>query len=642
MLPSPLYEKVKGGTTKIRAAEEHPLWWVLEKEPNREQTPFEFKTELIANALLRGDSYAQVVRSPLSGHVQEIWPLLTCQMEETRRVNGWLYYDYRDGAGKITTLTNKKRDILHLKGFTDKGFLGYAMAQRAATTFGKMGAMDEFGARVFKTGMSPGSVVETEHQFKTKEDKQAFADKLSDTYGGVSNSHKVAVFDNGMKFRTVGITAQEAQMIEGMTFQVQEVARIFGIPPHLLMELSKATFSNIEHQMIQFIQLTLGPWMTNIEQRMEKVLLEAEERKTYYIEFMVDALLRTDIKTRFEALRIAVGQPFMSVNEGRDKLNMDPVDGYDDIAKPLNMGNPGGNPDLTDEAPDEAPKQDGDSGTRDKACGCGTCDTRETREIGERVSVERRAELRDVTRERRSLRGAFRKQIQRDSDRLMKGVNREMRKLSAKHLTQRDASDFGNAVSEYFESQGGFRAAVEKILGPIFETYAEAMISAVAREQESDAPDLSDFVQNYIEAFIKRKGGSFAGQMRQLIESSDPDKLAEAIEQRLTEWEEGREDGKRKNQAEKIASTEAVKLGDAVARTAFVALGVTRLAWVANAEACPLCEELDGQIVGVEETFVEASEEVDPGDDNIVPLKARGNINHPPLHGGCECMLAAA
>jgi len=347
MLPWPVYEcEGPSKRKKLRKAEDHPLYWILEKEPNREQTPFEFKTEIIANALLRGDSYNQVTRRR-DGSLLEVWPLDTDRMQ-VYRSDTQLRYDYLDTAGKTWGFDSKDNEILHVKGFTDRGFMGYATTQRAATAFGKLKAMEEFGGRVFKNGVSTGSIVEADEPYKMEaSEAKAFVDKLSDSLTGEKNAHRVALLPHGMKLRALGFTAQEAQLLEGMTFQVQEVARVFGIPPHLLMELSKATFSNIEHQMIQFIQLTLGPWMTNIEQRFERTLLTREERKTYYIEFMVDALLRTDIKTRFEALRIAVGQPWMSVNEGRDKLNMNPVKGHDEIAQPLNMGNPGGNPDLT-------------------------------------------------------------------------------------------------------------------------------------------------------------------------------------------------------------------------------------------------------------------------------------------------------
>jgi hypothetical protein len=256
-------------------------------------------------------------------------------------------------------------------------------------------------------------------------------------------------------------------------------------------------------------------------------------------------------------------------------------------------------------------------------------------------------ELRDKTRERRALRGAFQRQFKRDAGRLMSGVIREVRKLAEKHIhptiarsETRDTGDFVAATAAYFEDEKGFPAAVRKIMGPLFESYAEAVAEAVAREQGGDVPSVAEFLDRYTKGFTSSRGGSLNGQIRKIAEEIGDGDLFESLEDRLDEWENGREDGKRASQAEKISGIEVVYLGDGVARMAFAALGVTSLVWMANSGACPLCEELDGQTVGIEREFVEQSGQVE-GDDDTPTLTARSNINHPPLHSGCDCTIAA-
>jgi HK97 family phage portal protein len=200
--------------------------------------------------------------------------------------------------------------------------------------------MDRFGARVFKNGMTSGVVVEQEqpHKFANDEEQRRFYDKIREGVSGEDNWHRVIGLPYGMKLRNLGVSPKDAQLIEGLTYQVQDVSRLAGVPPSLLMELSRSTFTNSEQQMLQFVQLCLGPWLVNIEQRFMARLLSSEERRRYKIKFLVDALLRTDLKTQNDALRVAVGGPWMTLNEVRKLKDLQPVEGGNSIPKALNMG----------------------------------------------------------------------------------------------------------------------------------------------------------------------------------------------------------------------------------------------------------------------------------------------------------------
>jgi HK97 family phage portal protein len=334
-----------------------------------EYTPFEFNSAMALRAAFQGDAYAQIMSK--NGFVTSLFPMDTHRMT-AKRLNGALYFEYQENGAKKLFPADQ---ILHIKGFNDGGILGFALNQLSRTTLAKGVAMDRFGARVFKNGMTGGAVIEAEQPFKFNNDdeKKRFYDKIQESMSGQDNWHRVIGLPYGMKMKNLGVSPKDAQLIEGLTFQVQDISRLTGVPPSLLMELSRSTFTNTEQQMLQFIQLCLGPWIVNIEQRYKKsLLLSMDERKKYVIKFLVDALLRTDLKTQNDALRVAVGQPWMSVNEARDLKELQPLEGeqYNEVALPLNMASPGGDPGVSDtgngtEA--QTPKQDGDADTGQRA-----------------------------------------------------------------------------------------------------------------------------------------------------------------------------------------------------------------------------------------------------------------------------------
>jgi len=636
MLPVHLYERSGDGAKKLKPADNHPVHWLLHDEPHPEYTPFEFNSAMVFSALLRGNGFAQIITGK-SGAVERIFPMNAYQME-TFRVDGKLFYRYREG--------NKTREfpaseILHIKGFGDGGILGFALNQISRTTLAKGVAMDRFGARVFKNGMASGSVIEMDQptKFKDDEEKKRFYDKLQDAMSGEKNWHRVIGLPYGMKMKNLGISPKDAQLIEGLTFQVQDIARLTGVPPSLLMELSRATFSNVEQQLLQFVQLCLGPWIVNIEQRYKKSLLTVAERKQYVIKFLVDALLRTDLKTQNDALRVAVGQPWMSVNEARDLKELQPLDGeqYNEVGSPLNMMTPGGNPAQTPVDEAQTPTQDGDPDTGQRSI-VKRATYRNAGRSGY-VSAENRASKMAAIQARVGLRDVFEPLLTDAAGRLMRAEIRELTKLVEKHLGTRDAVSLGQALEKYYRNNPAYAAAIEKILGPVMRSYANAVSRAAASEIGQDPPNLGDFIDNYTVGFTARQADSHLGQLLQIAkESDDP---YEAINQRLKEWGVGRSGGAGKTAAEKLGGREAIQFGDAVARESLRRMGVKELVWLANSSACPICEELDGSVVGIEEGFVEASGEVDPADDEVSALQVFRKVLHPPLHNGCACMLAA-
>lgn len=159
----------------------------------------------------------------------------------------------------------------------------------------------------------------------TLKDPSKVRDSWSQTFGGSANSHKVAVLEEGMKYTPISISPNEAQFLETRKFQIDEIARIFRVPPHMVGDLEKSSFSNIEQQSLEFVKYTLDPWVSRWEQNMARSLLTAEEKQNYFIKFNVDGLLRGDYQSRMNGYATARQNGWMSANDIRELENLDRI-----------------------------------------------------------------------------------------------------------------------------------------------------------------------------------------------------------------------------------------------------------------------------------------------------------------------------
>ena len=323
-LPLHVYKyNSKGG--KERAVE-HPLFFLLHDEPNPEMTSFVFRETLMTHLLLWGNAYAQVIRNG-RGDVTSIYPLMPNRMRVDRDENGRLYYEYTrygDEAGKQTCETVKlsPADVLHIPGLGFDGLIGYSPIAMAKNAIGMSMACEEFGAKFFANGAAPGGVLEHPGILK---DPARVRESWNATFGGSSNSNKVAVLEEGMKYTPISVSPNEAQFLETRKFQINEIARIFRIPPHMIGDLEKSSFSNIEQQSLEFVKYTLEPWVTRWEQSLARSLLSMNERSRYLIKFNLDGLLRGDYESRMNGYATARQNGWMSANDIRELENMDRI-----------------------------------------------------------------------------------------------------------------------------------------------------------------------------------------------------------------------------------------------------------------------------------------------------------------------------
>lgn len=332
-LPLHLFKKGKSGHNEL--AEEHPLYTCLYESPNEEMTSFEFRETMMTSLLLWGNAYARIIRR--QGHVTELWYLKPNYMTVERdSQTGKIKYTYSDDITN-KTYVYKPSQILHIKGLSIDGVKGLSPIAQAREAVGLSLAAEEYGSKFFGNGARPGGVLEHPGILKNPE---KLRESWNQVYQGTKNSHKIAVLEEGMKYHSIGIAPEDAQFLETRKYQVNEICRIFRIPPHLVADLERATFSNIEHQSIEFVQYTIRPWLVRWEQEITKSLLSDEEKTLYFARFNVDGLLRGDYKSRMEGYAIGRQNGWLSSNDIRRLEDMPLIDkekGGDDYLVNGNM-----------------------------------------------------------------------------------------------------------------------------------------------------------------------------------------------------------------------------------------------------------------------------------------------------------------
>ena len=323
-LPLHLYRYTESGGKE--KAIDHPLYLLLHDEPNPEMSSFVFRETLMTHLLLWGNAYAQIIRNG-KNEVVALYPLMPNKMEVDRDEYGQLYYKYQRSNDEAPTMEGssvilKPCDVLHIPGLGFDGLVGYSPIAMAKNAIGMAIACEEFGAKFFANGAAPSGVLEHPGTIK---DPSRVREAWQSQFGGSSNSGKVAVLEEGMKYTPISISPEQAQFLETRKFQINEIARIFRVPPHMVGDLEKSSFSNIEQQSLEFVKYTLDPWVIRWEQSIMRSLLTPEEKKTYYAKFNLDGLLRGDYQSRMNGYAIGRQNGWMSANDIRELENLDRI-----------------------------------------------------------------------------------------------------------------------------------------------------------------------------------------------------------------------------------------------------------------------------------------------------------------------------
>ena len=324
-LPLHVYEYQDDGGKKL--VHDHPLYYLLHDEPNPEMTSFVFRETLMSHLLIWGNAYAQIIRDG-AGRVLGLYPLLPDKMEVQRDDKGNIYYVYSRNSDEnpmfkeYGNIKLKAEDVLHIPGLGFDGLIGYSPIAMAKNAVGMTLACEEYGASFFANGANPGGVLEHPGVLK---DPSKVRESWNSVYRGVSNAHKIAVLEEGMKYQQIGIPPEEAQFLETRKFQINEIARLYRIPPHMVGDLDKSSFSNIEQQSLEFVKYTLDPWVIRWEQSLQKSLLLPGEKGKYFIKLNVDGLLRGDYQSRMNGYAVGRQNGWFSANDIREMENMNPI-----------------------------------------------------------------------------------------------------------------------------------------------------------------------------------------------------------------------------------------------------------------------------------------------------------------------------
>jgi len=331
-LPLNVYRRTPGDRPGRVVAESHPVHFLLHREPNPEMTSMVFRECLTAHCIDHGNAYAEIQRDSMGVPVA-LWPLAPTWTWPRLDSDGTLYYEtWVNGEPNIL----QAKDVLHVPGLGWDGRKGYPLLQLAAERIGLDAAQRNYSGKFYANGGHVSAVVETENKL----DDETFARlklQLRENFSGLSNAHRVALLEYGLKFRSLNQTNVDAQLAEGMKFSIEDWARWFNIPPHKLKDLTHSTFANIEHQSIEWVTDSIRPWATRWEQEFNRKLFF--QKNVFYVKHVVDGLLRGDQKSRYDAYAIARNWGWLSVNDIRELEDMNPLpDAIGNVyLSPLNM-----------------------------------------------------------------------------------------------------------------------------------------------------------------------------------------------------------------------------------------------------------------------------------------------------------------
>ena len=324
-LPLHVYRYREDGSKE--KALKHPLYRILHDEPNPEMSSFNFRETLMGHLLLYGNAYAQIIRNG-KGEVVGLYPLMPAKMTVDRDSGGNLYYLYSRGsddapeAGESGQVYLPPDQVLHIPGLGYDGIVGYSPIAMAKNAVGLGIATEEYGAKFFANDASPSGILEHPGVLKNPDKVRESWNKL---FRGSVNSHQIAVLEEGLKYQPIGISPDQAQFLETRKFQLNEIARIFRVPPHMVGDLEKSSFSNIEQQSLEFVKYTLEPWLMRWEQAMGRRLFTDSEKESYFIRFNVEGLLRGDYESRMNGYAVARQNGWMSANDIRELENLDRI-----------------------------------------------------------------------------------------------------------------------------------------------------------------------------------------------------------------------------------------------------------------------------------------------------------------------------
>lgn len=620
MLPLHVYRRGDAGE-KARA-DDHPVADLL-RWPET-MTGYEMRRLMMAHVLLWGNAYLYI-DSSRQGRPEKLTPLMPWNMRVEWR--GQPIYTYLVDGQRAETIPAVR--LVHLRGMTLDGYQGLSVVGgMMREVLGVNASMQRYSRAFWANGARPGGILSHPGRM-TDEAHRRLTERWAATHGGAGNAARTAILEEGMTYQAVGMPNDEAQFLESRQYGVIEIARAFGVPPHLLGDLTRSSYASVEQLGIEFVQYGLQPWLTLIEQALGASLFTVDERRTYYVEHVIDGLLRGDSKTRYEAYSIGVQNGWLSRNEVRQLENMNPAEGLDDYLAPLNMTTAeqiGREPDAAPAAAGPAPTPparalrallppivvDDDGDDHEHRADEDAADDDDGLEEAERAARK----------DRQALASAYVGLWEDAARRLVRRETADLRRALAKL----DAE----YVTEFYRA---LRPQAPTYFRPVLQSAARATLQSVQREmgRTARAEDVADYVTAYLESLAAAWCDNSQGQLLALLRegyAADADGQ-QLVSERLDEWEIKR--------PTKVGKQQGYESVNALAVAIYATIGVGSVVWAARGKSCPWCRSMSGRVVQTGQAFLS-------GEDLVVDGQAMtvwGKRAHAPLHGGCDCTVVA-
>jgi len=311
-------------------ATHHPMYSALHNAPNEEMTSMGYRETATAHVVMGGNSYSQIMRRSGTGIANELYPLLPSQVKVDRDSQKRLVYIVKESSGDpgktYTVIKGKPHDILHIRGLGNNGTIGYSVINIARHSIGTAQSAEKYAAKFYAAGGRTPWLLEMAQKFKSTQDQDKFSADFVTWMSDQNNWHKGLILEPGMTYKNMGMSPQDSQFIETRAFEIPEICRWFLISPHMVGDLSRATFSNIEHLALQFIKMTLTAWMTRWEQELWRCVLTPEEKtQGYFFRHNANGLMRGDFASRMAGYATALQNGYKSIDEVRDLEDDNPL-----------------------------------------------------------------------------------------------------------------------------------------------------------------------------------------------------------------------------------------------------------------------------------------------------------------------------
>lgn len=625
-LPLSLNQKVAPGKTVT--LDDNNVHFLMHLQPNPEMTSMIAREAMVGQLLLYGVSYAEK-ELDRSGNIKAIWPLLSSEMKTIRR-DGQLFYRHTPSdGGKITFLPRER--ILHIPYLTTNGLANYSPIEINKEAIALSLELEKYASLFFQNNAKPAAVIEIPGGLSEKAAKN-FKKSWNQQTEGLDNAHRTAILEEGIKLHEYGSTPANSQSIEQREFQLDEVARVFNLPPHMLKNLKRATYSNIEEQMREVVIFTLNQLVVRMEQNYTVQLLSERDYRENKIFFKhnLSGLLRGDTKARWDAYAQAFNMGVYSPNTILQLEDMNTYEGGDDRYIQLNMqkvqdvgfdlGNNNSNS-------DKDTKNDKSNDNKNSKSNIGL-HSNEVRQLQSNVGKM-------LDNMRASYESLFVSSFSRVVSAEIKGLRKELKLLDE----NRNIVSYMDYVRDFYETK--ISVLIKRALWPTFQTFMDNVninVGSVLGSGTDITQHSKDFVKRFLDDFVVMYTGKAEAEINALIRDLPDDVVAaDAVGKRLDEWEE--------RKANKNARRWRNRSMNAMALVKYEDSGFVRFRWRTVGENCPFCNNLNGTIVGVRGNFVNKNE-VLSGEETLKDgtkitryMTIKNFRKHPPLHDGCDCTV---